>query len=255
MNGPAAGPSLCETSNPAKGRSTMSHLLHALNQPLTGLQCSLELAVAAPRTAEEYVRTLRDALDLATRARILVEAIRELADTEAAKQETPTVACLRNLLRETAGELAPVAEARGVGMQVRADEDLPVRADRGQVRNLLFRTLESALSLCDRGSELTISGMTEHNSSRLSFSWKQSVQPEHSPFSRPELGLLLAQAGWERLGANCMREQNGGMQTVICHMPVVFPQQLRRFADAMQPENVPFRTEPSSPEPVSGGNR
>ncbi len=32
----------------SKNRSPLAHLLHALNQPLTGLECSLELAVAGP---------------------------------------------------------------------------------------------------------------------------------------------------------------------------------------------------------------
>ena len=31
-------------------RSPLGQLLHALNQPLTGLQCSMEVALAVPRT-------------------------------------------------------------------------------------------------------------------------------------------------------------------------------------------------------------
>ena len=61
-----------------QGRSPLAHLLHALNQPLTGLQCSLELALASPRRREEYVRTLREGLQLIERMRILVEGVREL---------------------------------------------------------------------------------------------------------------------------------------------------------------------------------
>jgi hypothetical protein len=38
-------------------RRPLAHLLHALNQPLTGLQCSLELAAADLRRPEEYDRT------------------------------------------------------------------------------------------------------------------------------------------------------------------------------------------------------
>ena len=64
------------------GRSPLQHLLHALNQPLTGLHCSLELALAGQRTSEQYVRTLSEGLELAGRMTILVAAIRELVDTE-----------------------------------------------------------------------------------------------------------------------------------------------------------------------------
>jgi signal transduction histidine kinase len=70
------------------GRNLLAHLLHALNQPLTGLQCSLELAAASPQRREEYVRTLREGLELTGRMRILVEAIRELADTQPSDTET-----------------------------------------------------------------------------------------------------------------------------------------------------------------------
>src|ERR1700676_3753274 len=65
-----------------RGRSPLAHLLHALNQPLTGLQCSMELALSGPRRPEECVRTLREGLELTERMRILVEAIRELTDSQ-----------------------------------------------------------------------------------------------------------------------------------------------------------------------------
>src|SRR5277367_1520624 len=68
----------------AKHRGALAYLLHALNQPLTGLQCSLELAVAGPRRPEQYVRTLQESLELTLRMRLLVEAIRELTDDQEA---------------------------------------------------------------------------------------------------------------------------------------------------------------------------
>jgi hypothetical protein len=55
-------------------------LLHALNQPLTGLQCSMEVALASPRPIEYHVPRLREGLDLTERMRSLVDAIREVAD-------------------------------------------------------------------------------------------------------------------------------------------------------------------------------
>ncbi len=61
-------------------RSPLAELLHALNQPLTGLQCSMEVALAGPRTNEEYVQGLREGLVLTGRMRVLVEAIREVMD-------------------------------------------------------------------------------------------------------------------------------------------------------------------------------
>ena len=68
-------------------RGPLAQLLHALNQPLTGLQCSMEVALASPRTVEQYAQGLREGLELTERMRALVEAIREVADVDAV---TPT---------------------------------------------------------------------------------------------------------------------------------------------------------------------
>src|SRR5579864_5175913 len=76
-----AGVQLARDEAALNGRTPLAHLLHALNQPLTGLQCSLELASAGPRPTDVYVRTVKEGLELVSRMRVLVEAIRELADT------------------------------------------------------------------------------------------------------------------------------------------------------------------------------
>jgi C4-dicarboxylate-specific signal transduction histidine kinase len=184
----------------AKGRSPLAHLLHALNQPLTGLQCSLELAAASPRTADQYVRTLREALDLTGRMRILVEAIRELADNEDDSQHVEAFQ-LDALVCDTVDGLFPVAETIGVRLTLLGQSSLRVRADRRRFATLLFRWLESALSLAHTGSELQIVTSSEPARTCIAVSWQPGPAPDHSPFSRQELGLLIAQAGWERAGA------------------------------------------------------
>ncbi len=71
------------------GRSPLERLLHGLNQPLTGLQCSMEVALASPRSVEYYVERLRDGLALTERMRALVEAMREVVDVEAISDKEP----------------------------------------------------------------------------------------------------------------------------------------------------------------------
>src|SRR5262249_4305269 len=77
-----------------------AQLLHALNQPVTGLQCSLELALAGPRTERRYVDCIEGGLELTERMRHLVMAIRELVDVEEAKTETLAMIEVAELLRE-----------------------------------------------------------------------------------------------------------------------------------------------------------
>jgi len=94
------------------GRTPLEQLLHALNQPLTGLQCSMEVALAAPRTLEQYVRGLQDGLELTDRMRALVGAIREVTDMEDKKNavrnhEEWSIADVNTVLRTALDDLAP----------------------------------------------------------------------------------------------------------------------------------------------------
>jgi signal transduction histidine kinase len=199
-------------------------LLHALNQPLTGLQCSLELALGKPRPAAQYVRTLREGLELTERMRILVQAVRELADLEQSgvePSENAEAVQLDALLREALSDLLPVAESRGVQLTIEIGHALPVRGNRRTLAKLLFRFLESALSLTQDSGELRIATSIEWGDECFTAAWISGPLPEHSPFSRPELGLLIAQAGWEQAGALwvCKREEAKQVCTVRLPSP------------------------------------
>lgn len=223
-----AGPRLASVPVPVmppQSRSPLAHLLHALNQPLTGLQCSLELAVAGPRPAEQQVRTLREGLELTERMRILVEAIRELADIneEVSDHEDAEAFRFDLLLCETTDGLRPVAEHSGVHLSLVTSGPLAVRADRRRLEALLFRSLDCALSLARTGSDLEISAAPEAHDARLAISWIAGPAPEHSPFSRRELGLIIAQAGWEQLGAQWTHVLADSTRTCTVRLPLVSP--------------------------------
>ena len=231
--GPQLAPQPTGEAQP-QGRSLLAHLLHALNQPLTGLQCSLELAVAGPRPAEHYIRTLREGLELTTRMRILVEAIRELADTQRARAEKTQSVLLDDLLRNTVADLFPVAEAKRVRLSLASCTPLAVCSQPTHLATLIFRSLESALSLAQEGSDLRIEATAEQEHACFAVSWKQGLPPEHSPFSRPELGLLLAQAEWEQRRARWTTTRTETRQTFAVRLPLGFPlphANLCRFGD------------------------
>jgi hypothetical protein len=203
-----------------KGRSLLGHLLHALNQPLTGLQCSMEVALTAPRQAEQYVSTLRDGLDLTARMRILVEAIRELADLPQDDLGSCSRFPLDGLLRETAMDLHPVAESRNVQLLTACQPALVVLADRRFLAAMMFRWLESALSLAGEGTELKVAATRDSGQAVLMASWTDGQQPDHAPFSKPELGLLIAQAGWERAGAEWERKRAASSHICTVRLPL-----------------------------------
>jgi hypothetical protein len=200
-------------------RSPLAHLLHAINQPLTGLQCSLEVAAAGPRPAEEYVRTLREGLQLIERLRILVEAVRELVDTEPGA-EAAEMFQFDTLLKQATADLVPLAEEKNVGLLLTCDASLPVRGKRRSLTTLIFRFFESVLSLARVNSDMKIVAALEQPHIKLVVSWKPGSLPEHSPFSRQELGLLISRSGFERAGAGWTSTQEEASQTCTVRLPM-----------------------------------
>jgi signal transduction histidine kinase len=233
MSSTGARPAAFASFEKMEARRPLAQLLHALNQPLTGLQCSMEVALACPRTAEQYVQGLRVGLELTERMRALVGAIREVADvdavvpvdTDAARDSEAGTTELRSLLNEIAGDLAPVAESEGVRLTLAGSSIscLTVKAKRPQLAAQMFRLVESALSLAEWGTVLRIEADRALNQAsspvRIRIEWH--AKASRSSFSRSELGLLVVQAGLERVGAEWRRELAEGLETVTINLASV----------------------------------
>lgn len=214
-------------------QTVLAHLLHALNQPLTGLQCSLELASSVPRSSEQQVRTLRAGLALTARMRVLVEALRELVHSSETAEAISDLH-LDAELADCVDQLRPVAAARGVELHLDNRDVLPIQADRKRAGTVLLRTLSAALSLCQEASVLAIKASTEGDSAVLTISWMPGREQEFSPFSRPELGLVIAQATWESSGGSWveLREQNRHTCTLQWPMALGLPGSKKKIGDA-----------------------
>ncbi|HTZ82432.1 MAG TPA: hypothetical protein VMB66_04535 [Candidatus Acidoferrales bacterium] len=205
---------------PGGAMSPMAYLLHALNQPLTALQCSMELAVGA-RPAKECVQVLRDGLEFVGRMRALVEALRELTDIEQEQHDIESVP-LEALLRNAAQDLSPVAQEKEVSIYISATDPMLVWAERRRLEAMLLRFLEAALSLATANSALRIAAERQEGRARLTFSWHpRSGQP--SPFSHPELGILIVQAAWEHMGGHWTRLTRSGVETCLIEIPLAKP--------------------------------
>lgn len=201
-------------------RSSLAHLIHALNQPLTGLQCSLELAVAGPKRADRYLSTLYAGLELTRRMRVLVEAIRELSEAQQPELEEAELLQFDTVLQNAVNDLLPVAETMGVHLELVSNAVLPLRANRHYLAALMFRFLESALSLTRQGTDFQIEAKAEREQVCVVVSWNEGPPPEHSPFSRPELGLLIAQSKLERAGAEWTRTRMANRQVCKIRLPL-----------------------------------
>lgn len=222
--------SLAKTVGRNPMRSPLEQLLHALNQPLTGLQCSMEVALAGPRTPEQYVQGLHEGLELTERMRALVEGLREVVDGEKEKHEEPEMNTidLKTLLREVVDDLEPVAEAKGVRIELdwTGAFSLALNAGRRRLGTVVFRIVESAIGLADAGSVLQIEagGVTNGDNTNKDEAWirlEWLAESSGSAFSRAELGLLVAQAGWEHMGAHWERQRTENLETVTVRLPLV----------------------------------
>jgi signal transduction histidine kinase len=181
--------------------SLLADLLHQLIQPLTGLQCSLELALVGQRTAEQYQRAIGQGLELVARMRMLAEALREVIDI-AQKVPAPAEAiALDALLRATVDDLRPVAESRAIRMDVNGNPFPHLCAVRGDVATALFRLFESALNLAEGQSVLSVRLKAQPQQAGITIAWiEKNGGVERAPFSPPELGLLVARATWQGAG-------------------------------------------------------
>jgi signal transduction histidine kinase len=206
-------------------RSALAQLLHALNQPLTGLQCSMEVALACPRSTEQYVHGLREGLELTERMRALVDAMREIA--EIADDQTPQSETteLAGLLREGVEDLRRVAAGKNVRIALDfADASLfllRVRGQRPALARSVFRLLDSTLSMAAPGTVLRIeagSGTSQAGLSQVWIRFRWQADAPQLTFSRPELGLLIAQAWLERVGAEWDREATDDFETLTVRL-------------------------------------
>ncbi|MGA8762772.1 MAG: hypothetical protein WB562_07905 [Candidatus Sulfotelmatobacter sp.] len=202
----------------------LAQLLHALNQPLTGVQCSLELALAGPRSPEQYIDCIRGGLELIERMRDLAAAMRQLLEIDGAGAAAPAKEeelpiDLRSVLRETLDELRPVVEAKGVRVGLNCGP-LAVLVEARGVVPAMFRLLESALSLAAPESVFLIENCSELGCAGVRIRWSRGkTAPLPDGLSKAELGLMLAQAGLRRAGVAWTQERTEDFEEITLRAP------------------------------------
>src|ERR1700722_1557769 len=197
----------------------LAHLLHELNQPLTGLQCSLELAAVGPRTAEQYLRAIREGLGLLARMRMLVTALREIADIEH-EQARPETIGFDTLVCGIIDDLRPVAQSRAIQIDLDKNSFPHLCIVRRDVATALFRLFESVLSLAVSPSILSIRMNAQIHQAAIIIEWTEENGGGERPMSSPpELGLLVAQAAWHGAGGQWNSEISGTNRTIDLLLP------------------------------------
>jgi hypothetical protein len=140
-------------------------------------------------------------------------------DAQAPAEAEDSGVRLDAVLGNTVEELRPVAATRNVQMQLDCTAIVAARGG-GHMRELLFRLLDSVVSLAREASDVQICARRAEGESTLVVRWIAGSPPAYSPFSAPELGLLIVQASWEQAGGNWNHIKEEGMQTITLRLPL-----------------------------------
>lgn len=102
----------CEQPHSAADRDFLYHVFHLLSQPMTALQCALELALIGNGGPDELRSSVEYALENAERVRTRLLLVRELADASDAGDISRPVE-LEEVLLQALEQLQPLLESAG----------------------------------------------------------------------------------------------------------------------------------------------
>lgn len=132
---------------------------HELRTPIAVLRSGVEVALRAPRTADEYRQTLEDAADEASRLTRLADQLLFLSRQDAGmleidREEVQIDALLKDVVEQLAGR----AEDADVVIDVEPLETWTVRGDDTRLSQVFYNILENAVKYTQRGGRVRLSG-------------------------------------------------------------------------------------------------
>jgi signal transduction histidine kinase len=205
--------------------SLLPELLHALNQPLTSLRCSLELTLLQPRDSDEYRRRLRESLKLTEDITVLACGIRELIEVEQPITQ-PRAVSVDKILQTSVRELMPLAHAEGVGMSLLCTPALTALGGEQQFSTAVIYLLSFVLNRARKGEELKIKAKRDGEEIALAFELSNSsAQASDTKISakpgaaRAHLRLLVARRIFEVSGGTVQIELGGSQVSIRIRLP------------------------------------
>jgi K+-sensing histidine kinase KdpD len=210
-------------------RELLAEVFHALNQPLAGLRCTLELAlVTKARSAEQYRECVETALEKTDEIARWTRGIGELvqgADPEEARQTLS----LGKYVRACVEDLALVAEAAEVHCTIDVPRDLPVRFAPQALKQVLFRIVEFGLAEAGIRGEIVIRDIPAEAEAAVEFSISHNKAPtgsivEDSAARRQkiwrELTLAISERVLEAAGGHLVKEVSTQQTKIRLQLPV-----------------------------------
>jgi len=144
-----------DTNFPRHRAGVFEDLLHALNQPLTHIRCTVELMLYRPvmsDDAREKLATLLKQAERASKLSAVMQQVLEIEREHVFGQRAPLAAGMEAVL----ADFAPLAEQNGIVISRRMLTDCEVSASPRALGIALFLLLDQLLSCARKGDTLEI---------------------------------------------------------------------------------------------------
>ena len=140
-----------------QSREFTANAAHELRSPLTAFQTSLEIALNADRTTEEYKEVLAVLLEEGGRMGVLVNQLLLLAEADAGRLRLHQQALrLDQMVANSLEMFQPVAEAANVELTARRLEPVLIHADGDRLWQVVNNLLDNALKFTPAGGRVAL---------------------------------------------------------------------------------------------------
>lgn len=130
----------------AREKQAAADISHELRTPLAAMMTTLDLSLRKARSAQEYREMLEDIRSSGAEMAHLVERLLALARLDAGADRLRSEEVdARDIARQCANLIRPLAEARGLALRLDAPEPAPVHADPDKLREILNNLLHNAV--------------------------------------------------------------------------------------------------------------
>lgn len=213
---------VCAPVQPSE-QSFVSELFHAISQPLTALECGLEVSLGRDKTAAELRARIETALastKLLHQRLLEARALQDAGDPG----DTRVPVDIEEVLLQVREDFLPLAESAHVGLSVKSDR-VQVRGNEARLRNGLFHLFEFLLRITASHRTMEIHAeRTSLSVLRLSFSnyeFANAGQLESTQAAEfSDVCLRIAQRTFQGAGGDLvlMRNQGGQVSGYACLM-------------------------------------
>jgi hypothetical protein len=197
-----------------------SRLFHDLNQPLTSLSCSLELALLAPHNAEQTQEVLQEALTRIEQISHLTGCLHQLIEAGDPQDQSKPIDIAAVAL-QVIEELTPVAESLQIELSL-TGIGLWLKCDHNRLRQALFHLVDSVLFCAKQRVSLILTSNRDKSSTlELTSLLKDMAANEVTEWEELLRSVALAAAFHmlEIVGAKVEVVQQGNYLAIRIHLP------------------------------------